>query len=222
MDAIIAFIVAAIISFIGSVLLGLVNVATIDTAINKTSKSALWLAFGGVLPEIPYTLIAIFGTSYVDFLSEYQQIIGIAVGIVFLILGVSYIYKKMESRESKSNKINETGAFNHFAKGFLLALANPQLIFFWSTILILLQTGSFNIRKDQHLLIDFEATSFISPKISFAIGAAVGAFIILCIYIKLSSIYKNQLLKLIGDKLSKIVGGIFIIMGIFVIIKNVI
>jgi threonine/homoserine/homoserine lactone efflux protein len=218
LDVLLAFAIASVLSFFGSVFLGLVNVAVIDTAITKSPKSALWLAFGGVLPEIPYTLIAIVGTSYVEVLSEYRQSIAIVVGFIFIVMGISYLFKKQNNKEIKRSRVNETGALNHFVKGFLLAIANPQLIFFWSSWLIAIQSLS-----GGQGLIDFTSNIFfVSPKISFAIGAAAGAFAILFIYVKLSSIYKDQLLKLIGDKLSSIVGGIFIVMGLFVIIKNVI
>ena len=218
MDVLLAFLIASVLSFFGSVFLGLVNVAVIDTAISKSPKSALWLAFGGVLPEIPYTLIAIIGTSYVEVLTEYQQYIAIGVGIIFIIMGVSYLLKKKKPKEVKRNTVNETGALNHFIKGFLLAIANPQLIFFWSSWLIAIQSLS----GGEGLINFSNSLFFISPNIAFAIGAAAGAFAILAIYVKLSSVYKDQLLKLIGDKLSSIVGGVFIVMGLFVIIKNVI
>ncbi|MBT8326680.1 MAG: LysE family transporter, partial [Bacteroidia bacterium] len=66
MDGVIALFVAGVLSFWGSLQLGLVNVAVIETAISKGRKPAIWLAIGGVLPEIPYTLIAIYGTTYID------------------------------------------------------------------------------------------------------------------------------------------------------------
>ena len=216
MDILFAFIIATVISFFGSVLLGLVNVAVIDTAINKSSKSALWLAFGGVLPEIPYVLIAVIGTAYVDQLAPYKQFIGIGVGIILLFMGLSNWFKKSTPKEVK---VSETGALAHFGKGFLLALANPQLIFFWSTVLLLLQVGTFTGGSP---LINFEASGIISPKISFALGAPVGAFLILYLYVRLSAKYKEKLTSLIGDKMNKSIGLVFIAIGIFTIIKNVI
>ncbi|MGB0851055.1 MAG: LysE family translocator [Bacteroidia bacterium] len=222
MDALIAFIVAVVISFLGSVFLGLVNVAVIDTAINKSSKSAMWLALGGVIPEIPYTLIAIFGTSYVDLLTDYKNAIGVCVGLVFVAMGTSYLRKSKSESEVRHVDVNEVGALNHFIKGFLLAIANPQLIFFWSTYLLLIQTGSFNIFDDRETLIDFQASGLVSPKLTFAAGAVVGALLILMIYIKLSSIYKERLIGLIGEKLSLIIGWLFILLGIFTIVFNAI
>ena len=217
MEVVIAFGVAVFFSFIGSVFLGLVNAAVIETAINRSEKSALWLAFGGVLPEIPYTLIAIFGTSYIAILEGYKMEMSIGMGIVFILIGLSYMLKK--KKEVKAQNSIETGALANFSKGFLLAIANPQLIFYWSGYLIVFQTGTFSNGKP---FFTFTDSVWDPTKWSFAIGASAGAFLILFIYIKLSSIYKDQLVRLIGDKLSHIIGLIFIVMGIFTILSNVI
>jgi|TARA_B110000093_G_scaffold121433_1_gene130135 threonine/homoserine/homoserine lactone efflux protein len=217
LEVVIAFGVAVFFSFIGSVFLGLVNAAVIETAINRSEKSALWLAFGGVLPEIPYTLIAIFGTSYIAILEGYKMEMSIGMGIVFILIGLSYMLKK--KKEVKAQNSIETGALANFSKGFLLAIANPQLIFYWSGYLIVFQTGTFSNGKP---FFTFTDSVWDPTKWSFAIGASAGAFLILFIYIKLSSIYKDQLVRLIGDKLSHIIGLVFIIMGIFTILSNAI
>lgn len=217
MEVVIAFGVAVFFSFIGSVFLGLVNAAVIETAINRSEKSALWLAFGGVLPEIPYTLIAIFGTSYIAILEGYKMEMSIGMGIVFILIGLSYMLKKKQ--EIKAQNSIETGALANFSKGFLLAIANPQLIFYWSGYLIVFQTGIFSNGKP---FFTFTDSVWDPTKWSFAIGASAGAFLILFIYIKLSSIYKDQLVRLIGDKISHIIGLVFIIMGIFTILGNAI
>jgi threonine/homoserine/homoserine lactone efflux protein len=216
LDIIIAFGVAAFLSFIGSVFLGLVNAAVIDTAITKSEKSALWLAFGGVLPEIPYTLIAIIGASYVDVLENYKVHLGLGMGVIFILMGTNYLLKK--KRKPIATEQAEIGALSNFSKGFLLALANPQLIFYWSGYLILFQTGTFS---DGQPFFTFTDSLWDPIKWVFAIGACFGAFLILFIYIKLSTIYKDQLLRIIGDKFSVIIGLLFIGIGIFTIIKNV-
>lgn len=197
--------------------MGLVNAAVIDTAINRSEKSALWLAFGGVLPEIPYTLIAIFGTSYIAILEGYKMEMSIGMGIVFILIGLSYMLKKKQ--EIKAQNVIQTGALANFSKGFLLAIANPQLIFYWSGYLIVFQTGTFSNGKP---FFTFTDSVWDPTKWSFAIGASAGAFLILFIYIKLSSIYKDQLVRLIGDKLSHIIGLVFIVMGMFTILSNAI
>lgn len=221
MDALIAFVVASIVSFFGSLQLGIVNVTVIDTALNRDRKHALWLAIGGVLPEIPYTFIALYATDSVEILEKYKTQLGLIVGAILLLLGLSYFFRKPKNKKQKKQKRKPLKA-GSFLKGFLLAAANPQLILFWSGILILLQTGSLNIGEPAVPLIDFSVNSFISPQWSFALGAAFGAFAILYIYIVLSGKYRTRLLSLLGDKLGKIVGVVFIVLGLVAIIRNVV
>jgi len=220
-DAVIAFVVAAIISFWGSLQLGLVNVLVIETALRKGKNTANWIAVGGVIPEIPYTLLAIFGTSYLDILQNYKQTTGIIIGLILLAMGVYYILKKASVEEYDDDN-QPTSKLKPLLKGMALAFANPQLILFWSGILILIQTGSLNVFGNRKVLIDFNAPGIFSPKIMFALGAAFGALAILLIYIKLSDIYRDKLLTLLGNKLGKIVGYFFILLGLFVIFKNVV
>ena len=222
MDGVIALFVAAVLSFWGSLQLGFVNVAVIETAISKGRKPATWLALGGVMPELPYTLIAIYGTSYVHLVEEYSVMIGIVVGLFLFVMGIYYFQRKSTIEIHPEHQLVQTSSFKSFSKGFLLALANPQLIVFWSGFLVLIQTGSLNIFTHKETLIDFNASGWISPKIMFALGAVLGALAILLIYIKLSETYRDKLILIVGDKLGKIVGVFFILMGLFAILKNVI
>lgn len=219
MDALLAFLVAGIISFWGSLQLGLVNVLVIETALSKGKRMARWIALGGVIPEIPYTLLAIFGTSYLKVLNEYKEWTGIVIGLILLAMGLYYFLKKSKM-EHYEDPNEETARLKPLLKGMALAFANPQLILFWSGILLLIKTGSFNIISSREVLIDFDASGWISPKLSFALGAAVGALSILLIYIWLSDIYREKLLNLLGNKLGKVVGLFFIGLGLFVIFKN--
>lgn len=222
MDGVIALLVAAVLSFWGSLQLGLVNVAVIETAISKGRKPAIWLAIGGVLPEIPYTLIAIYGVAYIDILKDYSALIGISVGVFLLAMGIYYYRRKSTIEIHPEHQLQQASSFKSFSKGFLLAMANPQLIVFWSGFLVLIQTGSLNIFTHKDTLIDFDALGWISPKLTFAFGAALGALGILLVYIKLSETYRDKLVLIVGDKLGKIVGVFFILMGLFAIVKNVI
>ncbi|MBR9859642.1 LysE family transporter [bacterium] len=221
MDGLIAFIAASLISFWGSLQLGLVNVAVIQTTINKGGKQAFFLALGGVLPEIPYTLIAIYGTEFIDGLKSYKTAIGIAVGVIMLGIGFYYYFVSANAKpkENINTKPSKTGSF---FKGFLLASLNPQLIFFWSGILILLKTDSLNFLPQRSQMINFDAAGWISPKFSFAFGAAFGALIILSVYIYLARRYRNKISTELGSKLNRIVGLFFILVGLFSILRNVI
>ena len=219
MNVIIAFLLSTVLSAYGSLMLGLVNASVIETALTKNRKAALWLAFGGVLPEIPYVLIAIWGVSYADVLQGYKSIITLAVGFIFMIIGIRYVFIKNETAPTKE-VTNETGGHNYLYKGFLLALANPQLIFYWLTWLLLIQTGMVTDLTDGLIRLDFTGNYFYSTRIAFALGAVFGAFMVLWVYVKLASKYKDKLIHIMGNKLKVIVGLIFIGLGFLAVVKN--
>ena len=218
MNVLIAFLLATVLSAYGSLMLGLVNASVIETALTKNRKAALWLAFGGVLPEIPYVLIAIWGVSYADVLQGYKSIITVAVGLVFILIGIRYVFIKNMIAPIKEFK-SDRGGHNYLYKGFLLALANPQLIFYWLTWLLLIQTGMVTDLTDGLISLDFTGTYFYSTRIAFALGAVFGAFLVLWIYVKLASRYKAKLIHIMGNKLTVIVGLVFMILGVLAIVK---
>ena len=218
MNVLIAFLLATVLSAYGSLMLGLVNASVIETALTKNRKAALWLAFGGVLPEIPYVLIAIWGVSYADVLQGYKSIITVAVGLVFILIGIRYVFIKNKIAPIKEFK-SDRGGHNYLYKGFLLALANPQLIFYWLTWLLLIQTGMVTDLTDGLISLDFTGTYFYSTRIAFALGALFGAFLVLWIYVKLASRYKAKLIHIMGNKLTVIVGLVFMILGVLAIVK---
>jgi threonine/homoserine/homoserine lactone efflux protein len=219
LNVLIAFLLATVLSAYGSLMLGLVNASVIETALTKNRKAALWLAFGGVLPEIPYVLIAIWGVSYADVLQGYKSIITVAVGLVFILIGIRYVFIKNKIAPIKEFK-SDRGGHNYLYKGFLLALANPQLIFYWLTWLLLIQTGMVTDLTDGLISLDFTGTYFYSTRIAFALGALFGAFLVLWIYVKLASRYKAKLIHIMGNKLTVIVGLVFMILGVLAIVKN--
>jgi threonine/homoserine/homoserine lactone efflux protein len=218
-DGLIAFLVASVFSFWGSLQLGLVNGAVIQTTLVKGAKPALALAIGGVIPEIPYTLIALFGTEFLETLSIHDEWIGVGVGVIMLLLGIYYYFKtyKVDEDPVKKNLNSRTGSF---FKGFALASLNPQLIFFWSGMIALIKTKSLSISPDGSTLVNFEGSSWLDPKICFALGAACGALVILVIYIVLARKYRDKISMEIGTKINKIVGLFFAMVGLYSILKH--
>jgi threonine/homoserine/homoserine lactone efflux protein len=221
LNLLIAFLVSTVLSAYGSLMLGLVNASVIETALTKNRKAALWLALGGVLPEIPYVLIAIWGVSYADVLQGYKSIITVAVGFVFILIGIRYVFIKNKTAPTKEVS-TEIGGHNYLYKGFLLALANPQLIFYWLTWLLLIQTGMLTDLTEGLIRLDFTGTYFYSTRIAFALGAVFGAFTVLWIYVKLASKYKDKFIDILGNKLTVIVGVVFISLGVLALVKNII
>jgi len=159
MSALYLFVISTGISFLGSLQLGPVNSQVLRAALKKDKTSALLIGFGGCLPEILYAglagLLVQSLNSYAD-LEFYFRIVFI------LVIGGLGLYYLMHKRK----EVSSTDQSRHkrpFLNGFILALLNPQLIFFWSGILVLLDV---NMLASAQLL-------------GFSLGAAFGAWLLL-------------------------------------------
>lgn len=221
MDALLAFITATVVSFWGSLQLGLINVAVVETTLKRDVKHALMLAAGGVLPEILYTFVAIYGLDSLGDLGSMERELGIGIGSLLILIGLLYLFRRSKPVDAKQSDsgYRKRGSF---AKGLALAMLNPQLIFFWSGFILLFeQTPAFRFGDPPALLFDLNATGLISPKWAFALGAAFGAFLILCIYIYLSNRYKHRLSNRFQQRLNQVVGLFFVLIGAYSILRNI-
>ncbi len=201
-DFFLVFFLIFIISFAGSIHLGTVNVAVIETTLSKNVQAGLWLAAGGSLPEILYTIIAIWGQSYLQKNTQITQFLNWLVVPVFLIIGLMYVFQKPKPKTIQA----VSNADGNFLKGFWLALVNPQLLPFW--LVVATYIGS------QYAMSNF------SIQFAFVSGAALGAFAILCIFAFISQKLQSKISPFLNKyPLNKIVGGIFIAMALIQLAK---
>lgn len=198
MNFVTLFLVTAVISFVGSIQLGPVNLAVIKTVLNKGYYSALYVAIGGVLPEILYAWIALRMSEF-SFLK--QNIITLQWLVVpfFVVIGVYNIFRKSKTITTETNKKYTSGIFT----GLLLALFNFQLLPFWLSIVIFYSSGNM-----------LHTTSFVTS-LAFALGAALGAFSLLALIVYIT--HRNKQIftaKLSKFNLNTIFGCLFIILSI--------
>jgi threonine/homoserine/homoserine lactone efflux protein len=197
MNELLAFFMAFVISFWGSLQLGPVNVCVIQTAMAHGKRQALIVATGGALPEIIYASLAAWGATFIAQNTKFLFILGwVIIGLLFA-LGLYYFLKPYSPLQVKPSK----GA--GFIKGFVLAIFNPQLLPFWLGVLVYLNG-----------FIDFSQGTLFSPYIAFVLGTACGAWFLLFVFTKLTLKYKLKLNNLLKHNMNKIVGGLFIFLAI--------
>ena len=188
------FLFATGISLYGSLMAGIVNVHVIYTALKGFKKEAIFMSIGGVLPEILYSGIAIVGMEYLQENDSVKQILKLAAVPILFLFGLYFYFSKQKEVEEKD--ASKSGSF---FKGLVLAMLNPQLIVFWFAWLSIAYT-----------IFDFEAYTIVSPKVTFAIGTAVGAFITLRFFIFLTLKFQDRILKWFTFPINKIIGLILI------------
>ncbi len=200
------FIITLFISFIGSIQLGPVNVSVINAAVLKKYKSALYIGFGGALPELFYSTLAIQSLSFINqyhFIQEYLSYICIP---LFFILGIYFLFKKPEINinidlEVHNNKSKISNLKSMFL-GFSLGLFNPLLLPFWLMVINM---------YDQNQLILIHT---ILGKLAFVLGTAVGAFLLQYCIVKCIRMYEEKFDKYFKGYAYKITGWSFILIAI--------
>lgn len=160
MSALLLFTLALIISFVGSLQPGPVNLAVMYATLHQQTKRALFIAIGGSIPELIFSGIALMASArmhpYLIHLSYFKMLLA----IIFIIAGVVlFISKNGPALEVKDS------SKNGFLMGLLLASINPQLILFWTAIILSLESYGIAL-----------LSASLWEKLCFILGTGVGAF----------------------------------------------
>jgi threonine/homoserine/homoserine lactone efflux protein len=197
MNELTIFLFATGLSLYGSLMAGLVNVNVIYTALHKSKREAKLMALGGVIPEVLYSGIAIYGVNILQTNETlFEALKYAAVPILF---GMGLFFFLQKPKEIKE----DTSAKTSFYKGLFLALLNPQLITFWLGWLIIGVSADY---------FDLHTFTYISPKLTFMLGTAVGAYISLRIFIYIAVRNREKIKKWLKINVNVLVG--LILMGL--------
>ncbi|MBP6511915.1 MAG: LysE family transporter [Bacteroidia bacterium] len=194
-DVFISFLFATVISFVGSLQPGLVNMGVLYAGYHHSRNAAIKMALGGILPEIIYSAIALFLYKKAAEFSFIKETLNILFIPLLLMAGI-YLLKKKPSKEEIKNQNG-----HDFTNGFMIGMVNPLLIPFW---LIWIQ----QVVQRGYL----ELSNFYTQA-AFVLGTAVGALVLLLVVAFNTVRYKTQLEKIIKGRLNFLLGLICIILA---------
>lgn len=127
-----------IISFLGTLPPGTLNISAMQVAIAENTKSALRFALGVALVEILYARISLRATGWVTAHEGLFRVLEWITVVLFLVLAVSSFLAARKKRGEKKNLLlNNT--INRFWLGLSMSAVNPVQIpfwFIWSTYLL--------------------------------------------------------------------------------------
>ena len=197
----ISFFLATLISFLGSLQPGLLNMGILYTGYHRSKSAAIRMAIGGVVPELIYSSIAIFlylkAAEYI-YIKEVLSFLFIPL----LFLAGVYLYRK-KAKEEASHSLKSTD----FKNGFMIGLVNPLLIPFWLIwVQQVVQRGYIKLKNP-------------SVQIAFVIGTAVGALLLLLMVAFFTVKYKEQLERTLKGKINKLLGIICIILAFVELVR---
>ena len=201
----ILFLVVAVISFIGSIQIGAVSMAVIQTTLSRSRSAGIWVALGGSIPEFIFSFIALKGLLY---LQQNQTIIdwlNLLIIPIFLLLGLYNFFQKESDNDEEA--VIETSKNFDFAKGFSLGMLNPQLLPFWFFSLVYISK--------------YFSINTLSAKYAFVLGTGVGAFAILMLFVQLTHRYHLHIKKVLKNyPINRLMAFVFIGLALIQAIKN--
>ena len=195
------FSVALLISFLGTIPFGPINLSVVDTSINKSLKSALSFALAAAIVEIVQSFVALHCSQLIDAFLNESALTKILATILLFVLGLMFWLKKPKE---KMNDAEHPKKKNDFFRGFLISILNPQAIPFWIFALSYLKMSQ---------MIYLDTTMAILLVFAFLFGVALGKFLALLLFAIVGKQLKSKL-GIINQLMNKIIGGILLGIGV--------
>ncbi|MBN8826872.1 MULTISPECIES: LysE family transporter [unclassified Spirosoma] len=202
------FLLVAVISFVGSLHPGTVNLAVIETTLGQSRRAGLWLALGGSLPEMAYSILAAGGLMLLPMSPQLGQAIELTSIPVLLLAGIATFRQKAVPVRLKTEVGHATvSRFVPFWKGMALAGTNPQLLPFWSAVWLYL---------NQSMVVPADRSG---AEWVFAAGTSAGAFVLLLSLVWLADRQRQRVARYLNGRwYNGVTGGLFIGMAALQII----
>lgn len=199
------FLLVSLISFVGSIHPGTVNVAVLQATLSQSRRAGVWLALGGSLPEIAYSALATSGLMLLPMNSAWTTALMYAPVPVLLGAGIAALRQK----PVVLSVLTTNGVHFPFWKGVALGGTNPQLLPFWSAVWLYLSQAAIG----GHRLVP---TGGHTGQWVFALGTATGAFGLLVGVVWLAHWQRQRITHyLSGPWINRLTGGLFIGMALW-------
>jgi threonine/homoserine/homoserine lactone efflux protein len=197
------FVLVSVISFAGSIHPGTVNLAVAQTTLSQSRQAGLWLALGGSLPEIAYSILAAGGVALLPTGDTWHTVLTYAPIPVLLGAGLAS-FRQKPVVFNLSVHTNEGTA--PFWKGVILGGTNPQLLPFWSAVWLYLSG---------HMLVGQRGSQWV-----FALATSVGAFALLAGVVWLADRKRDAIARYLNGRwINRLTGGLFIGMALWQLVR---
>ncbi|MEO0472973.1 MAG: LysE family transporter [Bacteroidota bacterium] len=203
MAYLIAFLAGFVLSYVGSMPLGMINLTVAETTIQRGYRPALTIALGASLVELIQSFVSIqFTQLYMDN-PQIKQGIALAAIPIFAGIGLYYLLKppkppKLDSQETK-------GKATDFFKGVLVSALNLLAFPYWVFY------GSY-LSAEGLLAINFPSLGILS------LGVGCGTMALLWTYARLSLLVMNRMDK-IAKITGRVIGGLFLALALWQLIR---
>ena len=203
MEIIIAFILGAVFSFLGSIPPGTLNMLVLQMGLEGRVRAALKFSMAVAIIEYPYAWIAVEFEAWVTrnpVILEHFQLI---TAVVMTAAGV-LVLRSTLSAGPQPVQSNDSG----FRRGLILSILNPMAIPFWMAITAFLRSSGW-----------LDITTPIRLH-SYVLGTSVGTILLLLIFIFLARRVAGYATG--NNWIKKVPGVVLVVLGIYAFIKYLI
>lgn len=198
-------IISFVISYVGSIPPGTVNVSVMQLSILKKHRAAIFFSFAACLVEFIYAGITVQFHIFLNTHPEIANYFRIITAIALIALGLWNLFSKSTS---SSVKVDTKLTGRHgFARGLVLGFLNPMTIPFWLAITTYLENDG---------LVDVSGFGFWA----YLIGLSTGTFFLLltvdALGKRFTQIADNKFL------VHKVPGFILLALGVYYLLKLVV
>lgn len=198
--------VGILVSFLGQLPLGNVNIAATQLNVQESQKSAWKFAAGLVVIEVIYLRLALTGINWIISNKMLFIILGWTTVALFMILGIaSFMAARKQSKDKKALMLNNK--LDRFLLGLSISAVNPVQIPFWLTWSLYL----INAKMLHPVAIEYNV---------FTIGAGIGTLSGLAVYIY-GGKWAIQKMKANNKSLNKFMGIVFIVVAFLQLYKMI-
>lgn len=195
-----------LISFLGSLPLGTLNVAAMQIGIQESILNAVYFSLGSLLVEMIYVRISLVGIDWIRKQEKLMKALEWLTLVIIIALAVgSFIAAAKENADAKNEFLKNN--MHRFLLGMLMSAINPVQIpfwFGWSTVLF-----------TKKILEPVKAQYN-----SYIIGIGIGTLLGNCVFI-FGGRWLVQRISNSGQYINWVIGGIFAITAIIQLIKMI-
>lgn len=204
MNTFLLFVIAFMISALGSAPPGLINMMVLERSISRGKKAGVMTAIGTFIPEFVYTFLAAYAYTTINNNVELGQNLKLGGGLVLIVLGSFYFFRRPEEPEVNYASTKKD-SYRGFRKGFFTASINMLIIPFWAFVAGYLGSHGY-------------ALAGLGDISAFALGSALGALVMFLLYVRLGHFILRRI-STVARYSNKFLAVLFLSLGLYQLIR---
>lgn len=194
-----------IISFLGSLPMGTLNILAMKISVEEGIRNAIYFSFGSLLTEMIYVRLSLVGVNWIRKQKKLFQWLEWITLIIVVALAIGSFMTAINHNPSNPNVKNNLPDIHRFLLGIGLCAISPMQIPFWFGWSTVLFTKKILLPKHSHYNL-------------YIIGIGLGSLLGNCVFI-FGGKYLVDKLNTNQNILNYVIGGIFALTAIIQLIK---